>query len=116
MLDCHLFTWKPDLWHWETIHEDGAVSRSGKTIVHRWSCGRIKNITSGSRGLLIRLGTDRPALIGVGKSAKRFGAGARWPVHCIRDQRSEVSIDRSGSESLGIDQAPGLDEVNLSVA
>ena len=78
MLDCHLFTWKPDLWHWETIHEDAAASRSGQTVVHEWSCGRIKNITPGSRGLLIRLGSDHPALIGVGTVATEPVEGPHW--------------------------------------
>ena len=74
----YLFAWNPKRWTWTDLDAQiEQVGLSGHTD-DRWSSGNTKQIPSGSRFFLIRLGLELKRIIGSGVTLSAPDYGPHW--------------------------------------
>lgn len=61
-----LFTWNPKLWPWTYLDKSISQIESQGFSDDKWSCGVRRDIDIDDRFFLIRLGPDKPGLVGSG--------------------------------------------------
>ena len=64
-MSTYLLTWKPDEWGYENLKQRLTRFDSGDTI-HRWSSGKTKSISVGSRVFLTKQGKGNKGIFGSG--------------------------------------------------
>lgn len=62
----YLLTWNPNTWPWKKYsHQQLEVQQNGGTVM-QWSCGNSKNIHLGDTFYLMKVGPNKPGIIGKG--------------------------------------------------
>jgi 5-methylcytosine-specific restriction enzyme A len=74
----YLFAWNPAIWNWPQLAADiRKLARRGHFDT-QWSCGRHRNIESGSRAFLVRLGLPPKGIFGSGVTLTPPATGPHW--------------------------------------
>ena len=92
-MSTYLLTWNPARWAWDELEDLAKVSRKGKIVERRWSCGNNKNIQAGSRVFLLRQGNDRPGLIASGWVTKSSYWDWPWDERVRRKKSLFIKAD-----------------------
>lgn len=89
----YLFGWNPRSFGWEdmgqaisNLHRRGSVDDS-------WSCGNTKDLPSGSRFFLIRLGREPKGIVGSGVTRSNPAYGHHWDPEKSRKGKKALYVD-----------------------
>lgn len=84
-----LLTWNPNKWEWLNLDDMVAETARMGSCLDRWSVGRSKNIASGDRFFLIRLGVEPRGIIASGWVASEPESKPHWD----ESDRSTMYVD-----------------------
>jgi 5-methylcytosine-specific restriction protein A len=90
-----LFAWNPKKWEWKEsdfTKQVLAVAATG-SAEDSWSCGNRKDLPTGSRFFLIRLGKEPKGVVGSGITMSDPELGPHW----------DAALRRQGKEALYVD-------------
>ena len=73
-----LFTWNPEKWRWDDLPQAVVEANVDGRHVDTWSCGVTRNINSGDRAFLMRLGLPPKGIMGSGVVVSSPEEGPHW--------------------------------------
>ena len=82
-----LLAWNPDKFPWGDLRDELAKVKQDGRATDRWSVGNRRNLESGARFFLIRLGSKPRGLVGSGWITSKPFEASRWDV--LKSERGE---------------------------
>lgn len=107
-----LFTWNPNRWSWDDLQlaEDKA-NVEGKYVCS-WSCGNRKDISTGDRAFLMRLGAEPKGIMGSGTVISDPTEAPHWDTQRAAEGKMQLRVEVVFEI---LNEKPILNEEDLSV-
>lgn len=108
-----LLTWNPENWSWKEYNDCCLKTRSGKSIVQRWSCANSSAAT-GDQVFLLRVGSHPKGIIAAGTVVSDSYEAAHWDAEKAGEGASSRYVDVEFIRVLNPDDEAIVTEQDLS--